>query len=124
MATHRVVVGIAGICSVLAASGLAGVARAQPSGTPSVAARDGSQPEAASGSLPARDVGFPEAQPARERRIPDLRFVFGNLLVFRWNPLGLEDQIRTGVQVRLFKSFDQLSRDNFVFFGIAPKINP
>jgi hypothetical protein len=69
-------------------------------------------------------TAFPEAGPPVERRIPDRRLVINNLLVLRNNPLGLEDQIRFGYQVRLVKSYDALFRDTFVFAGIAPKMNP
>src|SRR5262245_54098437 len=44
---------------------------------------------------------FPDAAPPTERRIPEWRLVLNNLLVLRYNPLGLEDQIRFGVQKRL-----------------------
>jgi len=58
---------------------------------------------------------------------PLWRFVISNLLVLRLNPVGLEDQIRIGFQRRLPES-DQtqgrLFRDRFVFFGLAPRINP
>src|SRR5262249_48594949 len=50
--------------------------------------------------------------------------VLNNLLVVRYNPLGLEDQIRFGIQKRLYESERPIARDNFVHLGIAPKINP
>jgi hypothetical protein len=57
-------------------------------------------------------------------RIPDRRFVINNLFVFRYNPVGIEDQIRAGFQLRLFKRDDVLFRDTFVHIGVYPKINP
>jgi hypothetical protein len=55
---------------------------------------------------------------------PENRLVLNNLLVGRYNPLGLEDQIRFGFQRRLFASYKPAFRDNFLFVGIYPKINP
>src|SRR5437879_6302458 len=72
-------------------------------------------PVAATGPVAApAPAGFPEAQPRPEKRIPDFRFVVNNLFVFRYNPVGIEDQIRAGIQVRLFHSYDILFRDTFV----------
>lgn len=55
---------------------------------------------------------------------PDVRFVVNNLFVFRYNPVGIEDQIRAGVQLRVFHKEGPLFRDNFFHFGVYPKINP
>ena len=63
---------------------------------------------------------------------PARRFVINNLLVLRLNPVGLEDQMRIGFQMRMRSVPDPAStsfknlllRDNFVFFGIAPRFNP
>lgn len=56
---------------------------------------------------------------------PSMRLVLNNLLVLRLNPVGLEDQIRFGMQQRLSDAGDRpLFRDTFVFAGIAPRINP
>lgn len=56
---------------------------------------------------------------------PQNRLVLNNLLVLRLNPVGLEDQIRFGVQHRLSEEGDgPLKRDSFLFAGIAPRINP
>ena len=55
---------------------------------------------------------------------PSLRLVYNNLLVLRWNPLGFEDQIRFGLQKRLYVSDSALFKDNFVHLGIYPKLNP
>lgn len=56
--------------------------------------------------------------------IPDRRLVLNNLLAFRYNPLGLEDQLRAGFQQRLYQSDKPLLRDNFFFGGVYPKVNP
>jgi hypothetical protein len=62
--------------------------------------------------------------PQQPPPIPDWRFVVNNLLIFRYNPLGVEDQIRGGFQRRLLHSDKLLFRDTFIFFGAAPKLNP
>ncbi len=56
---------------------------------------------------------------------PANRLVLNNLVVLRLNPVGLEDQIRFGIQHRLSEEGDRpLWRDAFLFAGIAPRINP
>jgi hypothetical protein len=58
---------------------------------------------------------------------PEQRVVINNLLVLRLNPVGLEYQMRIGYQRRLAEldnSEGRLFRDRFVFFGLAPKLNP
>ena len=55
---------------------------------------------------------------------PDTRLVLNQLLVGRYNPLGLEYQLRAGVQKKLYVSQRATTRDNFVFGGLYPKINP
>lgn len=52
------------------------------------------------------------------------RIVFSNLLVARANPIGLEDQIRAGYQRRLYASDSAALKDNFLFLGAHPKLNP
>ncbi len=58
---------------------------------------------------------------------PLWRLTLSNLLVLRLNPVGLEDQVRFGFQRRLPALEGQTGRlfaDRFVFFGIAPRLNP
>ncbi|APR88119.1 hypothetical protein A7982_13468 [Minicystis rosea] len=55
---------------------------------------------------------------------PATRLVLNNLVAFRYNPLGFEDQLRAGLQRRLYQSSSQLLRDNFLFGGVAPRVNP
>jgi hypothetical protein len=55
---------------------------------------------------------------------PKNRLVLNNLLVIRFNPVGLEDQMRFGFQRRLWERTSPYGRDNFVFLGIAPRLNP
>jgi hypothetical protein len=61
---------------------------------------------------------------ALEEEIPSLRLTITNLLVGRVNPLGLEDQLRIGLQQKLYDSPSPALRDNFLFFGGVPKLNP
>src|SRR5262245_26201329 len=76
------------------------------------------------------------AQPAQDKAIhpvelvaapppiPKYRFVVNNLTVVRYNALGIEDQLRAGLQLRLYDGEGALKRDNFVFIGLTPKLNP
>jgi len=64
------------------------------------------------------------AAPATDPQPPATRLVLNNLLAFRGNPLGLEDQLRAGLQRRLYTSSSTILRDNFFFGGIYPKVNP
>jgi hypothetical protein len=59
-----------------------------------------------------------------EPAVPPLRVVATNLLALRYNPLGLEDQLRLGWQMRLYAREAPALRDNYVFFGLAPKLSP
>ena len=68
---------------------------------------------------PTRDAPAPGNQP-----IPPWRVVFNNAFFLRYNPLGLEDQLRAGAQRLLYKNPKALFRDNFFFFGLAPRLNP
>ncbi|MCI0574080.1 MAG: hypothetical protein L0Y66_25375, partial [Myxococcaceae bacterium] len=56
--------------------------------------------------------------------IPNDRLVVSNLLVARVNPVGLESQLRAGYQHRLYASEATALRDNFVFVGMSPRLNP
>jgi hypothetical protein len=93
------------------------------SGASSAATAWAEAPGAASTAVAQPAVGAGPATP-QPPLIPDWRFVVNNLLIFRYNPLGLEDQIRAGLQKRLAHSDRLLFRDTFLFFGLAPKINP
>jgi hypothetical protein len=55
---------------------------------------------------------------------PETRVVLNNLTVLRLNPVGLEDQIRLGWQQRIADQASPFLRDNFLFVGIAPRLNP
>lgn len=66
----------------------------------------------------------PPADGAPWQAPPDTRLILNHLLVARYNPLGLEYQLRAGVQKKLYVSQSATTRDNFVFAGLHPKINP
>jgi hypothetical protein len=71
--------------------------------------------------------GIPVPPPSSEppwQAPPDTRLILIHLLVARYNPLGLEYQLRAGVQKKLYASPSPTTRDNFVFAGLSPKINP
>jgi hypothetical protein len=59
-----------------------------------------------------------------EPEAPDFRISIVNLLVARYNPLGLEDRLRIGMQARLYRNPSAALRDNFLFFGFTPYLNP
>jgi hypothetical protein len=69
-------------------------------------------------------AGEPEVAPA-DRPPPDgLRLMLSDLTVLRLNPLGLETRARFGFQKRLYKSDKAITRNNFAFGGLYPKLNP
>lgn len=109
--TRRVALALTLLCSP--------VAWADPDGAPAAASQPSEQP---AGVAPATEAT--PAPKAKHERIPDWRFTINNLLVARYNPIGLEDQIRMGVQRKLYDNGKALFENNFFFFGLAPKINP
>lgn len=50
--------------------------------------------------------------------------MLSDLTVFRVNPIGLETRARFGVQQRLYASNKAITRNNFAFGGLYPKLNP
>lgn len=57
--------------------------------------------------------------------IPKNRIVVNNLSLFRWNPIGLENQLRLGYARKLYERDDsRLLRDNFVWTGTYLRLNP
>jgi hypothetical protein len=68
----------------------------------------------------------PSARPADPPppEIPDFRIAIASLLAVRYNPLGLEEQLRIGLQKRLYNNEKLAMRDNFVFFGLSTKLSP
>ncbi|MHB8878450.1 MAG: hypothetical protein ACYC8T_32540 [Myxococcaceae bacterium] len=57
-------------------------------------------------------------------QVPEQRLVLNSLTIVRLNPLGLEEQLRFGHQRKLYESDSPVTRDNFVFVGLSPKVNP
>lgn len=55
---------------------------------------------------------------------PKHRVVLNNLFGLRLNPMGVEDQLRLGYQLRLLDRSSKWLRDTFFFAGIAPRLNP
>lgn len=55
---------------------------------------------------------------------PANRVVINSLTVLRYNPIGLENQTRAGYQRKLYTSESVALRDNFVFAGVYPRLNP
>ncbi|MBK9033760.1 MAG: hypothetical protein IPL61_21255 [Myxococcales bacterium] len=47
-----------------------------------------------------------------------------DLTIVRLNPLGLESRARAGLQRRLYRSEKAISKTNFGFVGLYPKLNP
>lgn len=52
------------------------------------------------------------------------RLMLSDLTIMRVNPLGLETRIRLGLQKRLYYSERPLTKTNFAFVGLYPKLNP
>src|SRR5262245_24008412 len=72
----------------------------------------------AQGQPPPEQPGTtPPAPP--EPPIPTQRLVLNSLLVFRYNPLALEEQVRFGYQHRFIHREEPILRDNFLFLGIS-----
>jgi hypothetical protein len=61
---------------------------------------------------------------AEEPETPDFRIAITSILAARYNPLGLEEQLRIGPQKRLYRNDKLVARDNFIFFGLATKLSP
>lgn len=56
--------------------------------------------------------------------IPRYRILATNILGGSYNSEGIEEQLRLGAQMRLYESKSPAFRDNFVFLGINPRVNP
>lgn len=110
----------------------AGAARAQPATNVTLPSDDKLAPPGAAATLPpspsllrGSSIGVSEA--GKPQTAPLWRLMINNMLVLRLNPVGLEDQMRFGFQRRLPATEGaqgRLFQDRFVFFGIAPRLNP
>lgn len=58
------------------------------------------------------------------QRPPKHRLLLSVLLGGRLNPIGAELQLRFGYQLRLHERASPLYRDNLLFLGIHPRLNP
>lgn len=69
---------------------------------------------------PAADQPFdPEAPPPKGWRL-----MVSDLSILRVNPIGLETRARFGLQKRLYYSEKAVTKTNFAFAGLFPKLNP
>jgi hypothetical protein len=66
----------------------------------------------------------PELAPADRPPPAGLRLILSDLTILRLNPLGLETRARFGAQQRLYFSDKAITRNNFWFAGLYPKLNP
>lgn len=55
---------------------------------------------------------------------PKYRLLATNIFGGSLNSDGVEEQLRFGAQIRLYESKNPAFRDNFVFLGINPRVNP
>ena len=71
------------------------------------------------------DAAPARAQPTAPKPIPAERLVVNNLSLFRWNPRGLENQLRLGYAYKLYDRDDsRLLRDNFAWLGTFVRNSP
>lgn len=58
-------------------------------------------------------------------KLPERRLMLTNLTLVRWNPLGLESQVRAGYLHQLYQRPDSaVLRDNFLYAGTFLRFNP
>lgn len=106
-----------------------------PGGAPAPApdAAGGPAPEAA--GAPAPDAAGAPAPPTGQGDAPKpfdpdapppsgWRFMLSDLSILRINPIGLETRARFGFQKRLYYSEKAVTKQNFAFAGLYPKLNP
>src|SRR5438477_790181 len=55
---------------------------------------------------------------------PRYRLLATSILGASFNPEGIEEQVRIGGQMLLYRSKSAAFRDNFVFVGLNPRVNP
>jgi hypothetical protein len=55
---------------------------------------------------------------------PGFRLHFTSILGGSYNSEGVEEQVRFGAQMLLYRSKNPAFRDNFVFVGVNPRLNP
>ncbi|MEZ4298435.1 MAG: hypothetical protein R3B70_26020 [Polyangiaceae bacterium] len=75
--------------------------------------------------LPASaDTASPKPLPPSQAPIPRYRLNAQSTLGFSYNGLGVEERARLGMQMLLYRSENPAFRDNFVFIGAGPRLNP
>jgi hypothetical protein len=67
-------------------------------------------------------LGSARVAAADDEGPPPLRLIVENVVVGRVNPLALADLLRAGLAARLYQRPQPVLRDNFFFFGVAPRI--
>ncbi|MEO0812573.1 MAG: hypothetical protein AAFY60_06895, partial [Myxococcota bacterium] len=60
-----------------------------------------------------------EAEPYARHRL-----VFSNLTAFRWNPIGLEDQLNLSYRYRLWNDASPLFRESYLGVSFSPTFSP
>lgn len=58
------------------------------------------------------------------RPVPRYRLLATSILGASYNSDGVEELVRLGLQMRLYRSDSPAFRDNFVFVGVNPRLNP
>jgi hypothetical protein len=61
---------------------------------------------------------------AAARSAPQHRIYYDNLLLFRLNPLGLEDWLNVGYRYRLYRHSSPVFRDNHFGLAFTPTLSP
>ncbi|MBM4344458.1 MAG: hypothetical protein FJ100_13920 [Deltaproteobacteria bacterium] len=78
----------------------------------------------ATGALGVLPISVCAQATSAPRPIPNQRLVANNLTLFRWNPIGLENQLRLGFAQKLYDHDHKALRDNFAWFGTYVRLNP
>src|SRR5262245_4645525 len=55
---------------------------------------------------------------------PRYQLLMTSVLGGSYNPEGVEEQVRLGMQMLLHRSEHPALSDNFVFVGVSPRVNP
>lgn len=81
-------------------------------------------PQAMAGAATETAKADPQLAPPLPK-IPENRLVLNDLTIFRYNPIGLETQVRFGWQHKLYDADNTpIRRDNFLFAGTFLRLNP
>src|SRR5690242_6981622 len=58
------------------------------------------------------------------KAIPQTRLLLSSTFGANYDSEGFEEQVRLGAQMLLYRSQNPVFRDNFLFVGVSPRINP